>query len=85
MENKINHGELIDEYAKSKVLTEVVSYLGSTATFEEIARRMTKLIGEYLKVTNVALMVIENEQFEVFYEWVRDDSIEFFEKAKDDI
>lgn len=85
MKNEINHGQLMDEYVKSKVLTEMVSYLGSTATFEEIAKRMTMLIGEYLKVSNVALLIIENEEFEMFYEWVKDDGIEFFEKAKDDI
>lgn len=85
MNNKLNHGELIDEYAKSKVLTEMVSYIGSSAPFEEIAKRMTTIVGEYLNVSNVALMIIEDDHFEVFTEWVRDDSVEFFEKAKDDI
>lgn len=85
MKNEINHGELMDEYAKSKVLTEIVSYLGATAPFEEIASRMLTIIGEYLNVSNVGLLIVENEHFEVFSEWVREDSLEFFEKAKDDI
>ena len=85
MKNELNHGELLDEYEKSKVLTEIVSYLGSAAPFEEIATRMLTIIGEYLKVSNASFLIIENNHFEVFSEWVRDDSVEFFDRAKDDI
>ena len=85
MKKKINHSELIDEYAKSKVLTEMVSYIGSVEPFEQIAERTTTIIGEYLNVTNTALMIVEDDKLEVFTEWVRDDSVEFFQKAKDDI
>lgn len=85
MKNEINHSQLVDEYAKSKVLTEMVSYIGSTEPFEQIAERITTIIGEYLDVTNTALMIVEDDRLEVFTEWVRDDSVEFFQKAKDEI
>lgn len=84
--NDHSRSELMDEYAKSMALSEIVSYLGSTESFEDIAGKVLSIVGEYLDNSNVGLMTIgENDSLEIFNEWTKEDKMEFFERARYDI
>lgn len=81
IENQMN-----DEYGRSVAFSEIVSYIDSTAGFDEIINGILGIVGKCLQVSNAGMMTVaEGDSFDIFSEWTNDDKMELFDRARDDI
>lgn len=81
-----NNGSMCMDEEKGAAYTEIVSYLDSEDSFEVIVSNIVKITGEFFKCSNVGVLNVDDEErFKLFFEWTRDDKVEIFEKACDDI
>ena len=82
--NKQN--QLNDDYKRNEAFSEIVSYLDSAAGFDEIINRILNIVGNSLGVSNAGMMnIVDGDRFEIFSEWTKDDKMELFDRARDDI
>ena len=81
-----NDGSISNVAERSAAYTEIVSYLDSEESFENIVSSILRITGEFLKCSNVGVLSLDDkDRFELFFEWTRDDKVEIFERACDDI
>lgn len=81
-----NNGSMGMNEEKGAAYTEIVSYLDSEDSFEVIVSNILKTTGEFFNCSNVGVLNVDDEdRFELFFEWTRDDKVEIFERACDDI
>lgn len=81
-----DQNQLRDEYDRSVAFSEIVSYLDSTAAFDEIINKILNIVGNCLGVSNVGMMtIVDSDRFDIFSEWTNGDKMELFDRARDDI
>lgn len=81
-----DQNQLRDEYDRSVAFSEIVSYLDSTAAFDEIINKILNIVGNCLGVSNAGMMtIVDSDRFDIFSEWTNGDKMELFDRARDDI